>query len=178
MKVPSTYVLLLLTVLLACKTGQNQSFIKSKKERQVTLTGAHRPYVVFSLQTGDTLKFSSRDIYSILDNDIKRQVKTQGYLACQSWKELADILKTQTTDTLVFQNLSAVTDKTISGILDTWIARELLLDGKVSVVLKGQADSPKKLKYVFLRDNLGGQQGNFYTDENKLIYWTIIALGE
>lgn len=99
-------------------------------------------------------------------------------MTSQSWKELADILQTQTTDTLVFQNRSAVNDKTISGILDTWIARELLLDGKASVVLKGQADSPKKLTYVFLRDNLGGQQGHFYTDENKLIYWTIIALGE
>jgi hypothetical protein len=36
---------------------------------------------------------------------------------------------------------------------------------------------PKELRYVFLHDNLGGQQGNFYAN-NKLIYRTIIALGE
>jgi len=178
MKFQSVHILLSLTVLLACKTGQNHSFIKTKKEKQVTLAGAQTPHVVFSLQNGDTLKFSCRDIFSMLDNDIKQQIKSQGYLTNQTWQNLSETMKDQNRDTLIFQNLSAVKDKTISGILDTWIARELLLKGKAIVALKGQTVNPKRLKYVFLRDKLGGQQGNFYADDNKLVYWTIIALGE
>ncbi|MCA0381842.1 MAG: hypothetical protein LCH58_06755 [Bacteroidetes bacterium] len=142
------------------------------------LTGAPKPHVLFFLESCDTLKFSSHDIYSMLDNNIKKQIKSQGYLTSQTWQDLANIMKNQSRDTLVSQNLSSVDDKTISGILDIWVVRELLLKGQAIVALKGETNIPKRLKYVFLRDNLGGQQGNFYTDDNKLIYSTVIAFGE
>jgi len=178
MKFQITFTLFWLTVLLGCKTGQGHNFIKSKREREVVLTGASTPHVVFVLESDDTLKFSSRDINSILDKQIQSEIKNQGYPSNQSFQDLSDVLKKMNSDTLVFQNLSAVSSKTMSGILDTWIASELLLKGKGEVALKGQSNNPKKLKYVFIKDNLGGKQGTFYTPGDKKVYWTIITLGE
>ena len=178
MKDLTAYILLSLTVLFSCKTVQNQNFIKSRKEKLIVLTDAPAPYVLFVLESRDTLKFSSRDIYSVLENGIKKQIESQCYLTSQTWEDLAGIIKNQSRDTVVFRDLSAVNEKTLSGILETWIARELLLKGQAIVALNGQTvNPPKKLRYVFFHDNLGGQQGNFYAD-NKLIYRTIIALGE
>ena len=178
MKLQTAYILLSLTVFISCKTVYNSSFIKSKKEKHIKLTGAPTPHVLFFLESGDTLKFSSHDIYSMLDNNIKKQIKRQGYLTSHTWQDLANMMKNQSRDTLVSQNLSSVNDRTISGVLDTWVARELLLKGQALVALKDETNIPKRLKYVFLRDNFGGQQGNFYTDNTKLIYSAVIALGE
>lgn len=164
--------------MLSCKTGQNHSFIKTKRERQVHLTGAQTPHILFVLESGDTLKLSSRDIYSTLDGQAKRQIKSQGYLSDKSWQDLSEVLKNCDSDTLVFQNLSAVNSKSLSGILDIWVARELLLKGRAMVALKGVADNPKKLKYVFTKDVLGGKDGTFYTEGGKMVYSTIIAFGE
>ena len=80
--------------------------------------------------------------------------------------------------TTVYQNLSSVDIKTLSGILDTWIARELLLKGKVLIAIRNQTDNPKRLNYVFTKDNLGGQQGTFYLENGEKVYSSIIALGE
>ena len=85
MKSQTAYIIFVLTVLLSCKTSQNQSFIKSKKEKDVALTGAPTPHVLFALESGDTLKFGSRDIYSMLYERIKLQIKSQGYSSDKSW---------------------------------------------------------------------------------------------
>ena len=37
---------------------------------------------------------------------------------------------------------------------------------------------PAVLKYVYSKDALGGEQGAFYSTENKLVYRTILSLGE
>lgn len=178
MKTQTTLILLFFIVLLSCKAGQNHGFIKTRKEKKLTLTGAQAPHLVFVLQTKDTLRFSCRDVCSILEKQVKSQIKNQGYLTSQTWQDFSQIMKSQTGDTIVFQNLSAMNDNTLSGILDTWVARQLLLKGHGIVTLKGQANSLKKMKYVFFRDKLGGEEGNFYTDDSKLVYWTVIALGE
>lgn len=178
MKSQPAYILLSLIVLLSCKTSQNLPFTKSKKEKRVFLTDVPAPHVLFVLESGDTLKFSSRDFSSLLDEQARKQIKIQGYLSDQSWRDIADILKNRNSDTLVFQTLSSVDSKTISGILDMWVARELLLKGKSVVALKNWVDNPQRLKYIFTKDNLGGQQGTFYTEDGKLLYLTIIALGE
>ena len=178
MRIQAVYILLSLMILFACKTGQNRSFIKTKKERQVVLVGAQAPHVLFVIESGDTLKFSSSDFYSELNEQHRKQIKRQGYLSDQSEYELSQTLKNLSSDTVVFQKLSAVDSRTLSGMLDTWMARELLLKGKASVGLKSQIEQPKKLKYVFLNDILGGQQGTFYTEAGRKLYMTIIAFGE
>ncbi|ULQ57126.1 hypothetical protein KJS94_02805 [Flavihumibacter rivuli] len=179
MKYPTAYLFLSLIALFSCKTAQKPNFIKSRKEKLIVLTGAPAPHVLFVLENRDTLKFSSRDIYSELEKAIKKQIEHQGYLTSQTWEDLAGVMKNQSRDTLVFRDLSAVNDKTLSGILETSIARALILKGQVIVALKDQTvEPPKQLRYIFLRDNSGGQQGNFYTNDNTLIYRTIITLGE
>ena len=174
----SVYILILLAVFLSCKTGQNHNFIKLKREKQVILAGAPTPHLLFVLESRDTLKFSSRDIYSLLDERARKQIKNQGYLSDQSLKDLSEVLRSQGRDTIIFQKLSAVDGKTLRGILDIWIARELLLKGKAVVALNGQPDNPIRLKYIYIKDYLGGQQGTFYTEGGKKIYVAIISLGE
>jgi hypothetical protein len=77
----------------------------------------------------------------------------------------------------LYQNLSAVDNKTISGNLDCWIANRLLLVGKAKISLKGQTQNSKKLKYVYKKDILGGEQGTFYFGNSK-VYQAITFLGE
>jgi hypothetical protein len=75
-----------------------------------------------------------------------------------------------------YQNLSAVNSQTLSGLLDLQVARELLLKGNAEVVLK---DNKKitSLKYVYLKDALGGAQGAFYANRTA-IYTSVISFGE
>jgi hypothetical protein len=82
-----------------------------------------------------------------------------------------------TNDTTVYQNLSAVDSKTINGNLDSWIANRLLLSGKASISLKEQKQNLHRLKYVYTRDILGGEQGTFNFG-NRELYGAIISLGE
>ena len=177
MKLSSAYILLILTFLFGCKTSQNHSFIKSERQKHIKLIGAQKPFVVFILESGDTLKFSNEDIFLLLDKQSKNQTQGQT-LSDKSWKDITQSLSKTNNDTTVYQNLSSVDSKTISGILDSWIARELLLKGKVSVALKNQKDNPKRLNYVFTKDNLGGKQGTFYLENGVKIYSSVIALGE
>src|SRR5688572_4122107 len=178
MKFSITNILFCSAALLGCKAGQSHNFIDTKKERKVVLTGVSAPRILFVLESGDTIKFSSSDVNSILDKQVQSEIKRQGYLSNQSFQDLSEVLKGMNSDTLVFQNLSAVSSNSLGGVLDTWIARELLLKGNAELALKGQSNNPKKLTYIFTKDNLGGQQGTFYTEDNKKVYWTIIALGE
>jgi hypothetical protein len=178
MKLQGAYIFLILTVLYSCKTSQNHSFIKSKQEKQVRLVDIQKPYVSFVLETGDTLKFNKVDISNLIEKNSKNQNKIQGYISNKSWQEISSALTKDSNDTTVYQNLSAVNDKTLSGILDVWIAKVLLLQGKAIIAQKNKADRPKKLRYIFIQNKLGGQEGTFYTETNKEIYRTVIALGE
>jgi len=173
MKLSSAYISLIFIVLFGCKTSQNQSFIKSQRQKHIKLIGAQKPFVVFILESGDTLKFSNKDIFLLLKNQTQRQT-----LSDKSWLNITQSLSKTNNDTTVYQNLSSVDIKTLSGILDTWIARELLLKGKVLIAIKNQKDNPKRLNYVFTKDNLGGQQGTFYSENGLKIYASVIALGE
>jgi hypothetical protein len=77
----------------------------------------------------------------------------------------------------LYQNLSAVDNKTNSCNLDSLIANRLLLVGKAKISLKSQTQNSKKLKYVYKKDILGGEQGTFYFGNSK-VYQAIIFLGE
>lgn len=98
-----------------------------------------------------------------------------------SSKHLADLresLRSLNADTIIFQNLSSGGIVTISDNLDGWIACELLLNGKAAVALRDDRKPIEKLKYVYMRDILGGEQGSFYTIDSRLVYRAIISLGE
>ena len=137
--VVSTF-LTLTIVFFGCKTSQNDSFIKAKKEKRIVLAEVESPHILFLLETGDTLKLSSRETSSLLEKQIRNETKRQGYLSNQDLNILSEILKRIGNDTLVIEKLSTVDNKTIGGVLDTWIARELMLKGKVQVALKDQLD--------------------------------------
>ena len=177
MKLSSIYISLILTVLFGCKTSQNHSFIKSERQKQIKLIGAQKPFVIFILESGDTLKFSNKDIFLLLDKQSKNQTQRQT-LSDKSWLDITQALSKANNDTTVYQNLSSVNNKTLSGILDSWIARELLLKGKVFVTIRNQTDNLRRLNYVFTKDKLGGQQGTFYSENGVKIYSSVIALGE
>ena len=176
MKLYITYLLLLIaTFQVSCKTRQIGGFIKTNKESEITLQNISSPYIVFVLQSGDSIRFSKHDFLDIINQSINSEIKRWGYSSSPHLSALAEPLKILTNDTIVYQNLSAVDSKTISGNLDSWIANRLLLNGKASISFKEQ--KPQKLKYVFTKDILGGEQGTFYF-ENREIYRSIISLGE
>jgi hypothetical protein len=178
MKLYITYLILLIaTFLISCKARQNRGFIKTSKESEITLKSISSPYIVFTLQSGDTIKFGNQDYIDILEQSINFEIKKWGYSSSPHLVALAETLKSTNNDTTVYQNLSAVDSKTISGNLDSWIANRLLLSGKAKISLKGQKQNPQKLKYVYIRDVLGGEQGTFYF-ENREVYRAIISLGE
>jgi hypothetical protein len=170
--------LVLISSFYCCETKKAQSFIKKKKARTIVLSNPPAPHVLFLLKSGDTLKFSSQDIVSLLEMQIRNEIKRQGYLSSKSSEYLSKALRQTTRDTLIIQSRSAVSEETIGGTLDLWVARELLLKGKVEVAIKDAINKPIKLKYVFIKDNLGNQQGTFFTKESRKVYWTIISLGE
>ncbi|RZK05968.1 MAG: hypothetical protein EOO46_15565 [Flavobacterium sp.] len=176
-----TFIIYLLLVSLAsmsgCKT-RHTGFIKSTKEQDVTLSSVASPYIIFVLENKDTINFGRQDIVNLIDERLAKEVKRIGYLSSKHLAELRESLRNVNTDTIVFQNLSAVGIMTISDNLDGWIARELLLNGKAAVALRGDRKPIDKLKYVYVRDVLGGEQGSFYTTDNRLVYQTIISLGE
>lgn len=173
MKLSSAYIPLILTVLFGCKTSQNHSFIKSQSQKHIRLIGAGKPFVVFILESGDTLKFSSEDILLLLEEQSKKQT-----LSNNPWLDITQSLSNMNNDTTVYQNLSSVDSKTLTGILDSWVARELLLKGKAFVAIKNQTDNPKRLNYIFTKDNLGGQHVTFYSENGTKIYSSVITLGE
>jgi hypothetical protein len=177
MKLSIAYISLILTILLGCKTSQNHSFIKSESQKHIKLIGAQKPFVVFILESGDTLRFSNGDVFLLLDKHSKNQTQRQT-LSDKSWLDITQALTKTNNDTTVYQNLSAVDSKTLSGILDSWVARELLLKGKAFVTIKNQTDNLKRLNYVFTKDYLGGQQGTFYSENGVKIYSSVISLGE
>ena len=177
MKLSTTCISLILTILFGCKTSQNHSFIKSKNQKHIKLIGAQKPFVVFILENGDTLKFGNEDILLLLDKQSKNQTHRQT-LFNKSWLDISETLSKRSIDTTVNQNLSSIDSKTLTGILESWLARELLLKGKASVVMKNQTGNLKRLNYVFTKDKLGGQQGTFYSENGVKIYSSVIALGE
>jgi hypothetical protein len=178
MKPYITYLILFAaTFQVSCKARQNRSFIKTTKQSEITFKSISRPHIVFTLQSGDTITFGKKDVIDIIDQQINSEIKKWGYSSSPHLAALAETLKTLKNDTTVYQNLSAVDIKTISGNLDSWIANKLLLNGKARVSLKEQKQNPEMLKYIYTRDILGGEQGTFYF-ENKEVYRTIISLGE
>lgn len=179
MKAHITYLIFLCaTFQLGCKVGYNRSFIKTSKQSDITLKSISKPYIIFVLEKGDTISFSTQDVYSLISKRLQKEVDRQGYSSSPHLAALANTIKELKADTVVYQNLSAVGDKTISDNLDTWIAGELLLAGQAEVSPKVQQQKPKTLKYVYTKDILGGAQGVFYTVDQKELYRTIIALGE
>jgi hypothetical protein len=176
MKFSSAYISLILTILLGCKASQSPSFIKSESQKEIRLVGAQKPFVVFMLESGDTLKFGSHDIFLLLDKYFKNQTHRQPL--SKSGLEITQALTKMKNDTIVYQKLSAVDTRTLGGILDSWAARELLLKGKALIALKNHTYNPKKLNCVFTKDNLNGQQGTFYLQNGIKIYSSVIALGE
>lgn len=178
MKPYITYITLFIVAFqVSCKTRQNSGFVKTTKESEITLQDISSPHIVFALQRGDTIRFSKQDIVDIIDQSINSEIKRWGYSSSPHLSALSEPLKVLTKDTIVYQNLSAVDSKTISGNLDSWIANRLLLNGKASISLREQKQSPQKLKYIYTRDILGGEQGAYYF-ENREIYRSIISLGE
>jgi hypothetical protein len=93
-------------------------------ERTITLSGVSGLTVIFILQSKDTLKFNKYDISKMIN-------KSLNYYSAG----LSDSLTADSSDVFVYQDLSAVGNRTISGILDSWVARELLEDGKAVVML-------------------------------------------
>jgi hypothetical protein len=178
MKPYITYLVLFIAALqVSCKARQNRGFIKTTKESEITFKNISSPHIVFILQCGDSIKFGKHDYVDILEQSINSEIKKWGYSSSSHLVALAETLKSTNNDTTVYQSLSAVDSKTISGNLDSWIANRLLLNGKAIISLKGLKQNPQKLKYVYTRDILGGEQGAYYF-ENREVYRTIISLGE
>lgn len=167
MKLYILYVTLFLSgIQMGCKTRPKQSFIKKREERMITLSNVHDPKVIFILQNNDTLKFNKYEVVKAID-------KFPNHYSAA----LSDSLKADSNDVFVYQNLLAVGNRTISGILDSRIAREFLEHGKSEVVLS-DLGTVTKLRYVITWDALGGQQGTFYGNGGRVIYTCIIAFGE
>jgi hypothetical protein len=161
------YLTLFLSVIqVACKTIPKKSFVKGSQERTITLSDISDPKVIFILQNKDTLKFNKYNLAKVIR-------KSPNYYS----KGLSDSLTADSSDLFVYQNLSAVGNRTISGILDSWVARELLEDGKAEVMLTDH-QTVTILRYVVTRDALGGRQGTFYGSGDRVIYSCIIAYGE
>jgi hypothetical protein len=178
MKTFITYLLLVLLVSVSGCKIRNAGFIKTTKEHEVRLASITSPYINFVLETNDTIIFGRQDIIDIIDERLSKEVKRIGYLSSKLLADLSENLKSLNADTTVFQNLSAVGTMTICDNLDGWIARELLLDGKAAIALRDDKKPIEKLEYVYVRDVLGGEQGSFYTTNKRLVYRTIISLGE
>ena len=173
-----TYLMLFIaTCQVSCKARQNGSFIQTTKQSEIILKSISSPHIVFALQSGDTIRFSKQNYVDILDQSLNSEIRKWGYSSSPHLAALAGKLKLLNNDTTVYQNLSAVDSKTISGNLDSWIANRLLLNGKARISLNEQKQNPQNLKYVYTRDILGGKQGTFYF-ENREIYRAIISLGE
>ena len=151
---------------MSCKTRPKQSFTKKSVERMITLSNVYDPKVPFILQNKDTLKFNKYEVAKVIG-------KFPSYYSAG----LSDSLETDSNDKFVYQNLAAVGNRTISGILDSWVARDLLEDGKAEVMLSDRR-AVTKIRYVVTWDALGGQQGTFYGNGDRVIYSCIIAFGE
>jgi hypothetical protein len=150
----------------SCKAGSKQTFVKGSKERMISLSTLYGPKVIFILQSKDILKFNKYEV-----------VKEIGKFPNNYAAGLSDSLKADLNDMFVYQDLSAVGNRTISGILDSWVARELLEEGKAEIFLNNH-QTITRLRYDVTRDALGGRQGTFYGNGDRVVYSCIIALGE
>lgn len=171
-------ILIFAALQIGCKVSDNRSFIKKSKQSEIILKGIAKPYIVFVLEKGDTIRFSTQDVSAVMNKSLKKEIDRMGYSSTPHLAALAERIKAAKADIVVYQNLSAVDFHSISGNLDIWIARELLLAGQAEVSLTNQQPKPASLKYVYTRDILGGEQGTFYTCDQKAFYKTIISLGE
>lgn len=144
----------------------------------ITLKNISQPYVVFVLQNADTIRFSKLDVCNAIDGQLNNEIKKWGYITSKHLTDLAEILKPLRSDTMIYQNLAAVDSKSLSGNLDLWVAKDLLVNGKAEISLQDLTIKVTKLKYVYTKDILGGEQGTFYTVANKKVYTAIISLGE
>jgi hypothetical protein len=179
MKLFVTYLVIYVAAFqVGCKSTRNNGFIKSTSKRDITLKSISEPYVVFVLQNADTIRFSKLDVSDAIDDQLNNEIKKWGYITSKHLTDLAEILKPLRSDTMIYQNLAAVDSKSLSGNLDLWIAKELLFNGKAEISLQDQAIKVTKLKYVYTKNILGGEQGSFYTVDNKKVYTVIISLGE
>lgn len=152
-------------ILMTCKSA-NRSFIKNSQEMTIQLSRIPDPKVFFILQNNDTLKFNSQDIANLIRKSPLKSVNN-----------LLDSLNRNSDDMIVHQDLSAVGNNSISGILDTWVARELLIEGKAEVS-PANHEIVEKLRYVYTKDALGGMQGTFYGNAGKVIYHCVVTFGE
>jgi hypothetical protein len=162
----------------ALMCGTSNDFTKSKREKSITLSDVSSKKVLFVLQNEDTLVFSNPDVCDIIDKRITDQLKGSGYVVSKELAVISAELKEIQTDTAVFQNLAEVDSKTISGNLDIWIARELMLKGRVAVGRYKSTERITMLKYVYQKDKLGGERGTFYSKKGEVIYSTVISLVE
>lgn len=178
MKTCITYLILFIAIIqVNCKARQNKNFILTTKQSEIILKSISNPHIAFKLQSGDTIRFGKQDFVDIIDQFIKSEIEKMGYSSSPNLSALSENLKNVSIDTTVYQNLSAIDIKTISGNLDSWIANRLLLKGKAIISLMDQKQNPQKLKYVYTKDILGGEQAIFYF-ENKKIYSAVISWGE
>jgi hypothetical protein len=161
---------------LMCKTSQ--SFIKNKREKTIFLSEISNPKILFLLKNNDTLKFSNNDVINEIEYFIKREINSVGYLVSKDLSGISQTLNKKISDTIVLQNQSAIDSKKLSGNLDNWIARELLLKGRGEVCRHQDTQRISMLKYVYTKDKLGGQQGTFFTENGQEVFSTGISLGE
>lgn len=96
---------------LSCKTSQNKRFTQTTKNSHITLRNVSEPYIAFVLETSDTIRFSKQDVYLILSSWLKKEIVKLGYISSKDFAALAKTLRETLTDTTVYQNLSAVTNK-------------------------------------------------------------------
>ena len=92
MKPYITYLILFIATLqVGCKARENRSIIKTTKQSNITLRSISSPYIVFTLQSGDTISFSNQDFINIIYQAINSEIKsgaTVQVLVLQLWQRL------------------------------------------------------------------------------------------
>jgi len=112
--------------------------------------------------------FDTNDLIPLLEKDNEE-------FPSQKTRLMIDNLKSLKTD-LIFN------EKENKGLIDFQmfeiLFHNLLKDGKAEIILKENKLKLSKIKYTFIQDKLGGEDGYFSLENGTEIYRVLLALGE
>jgi len=166
MKKPIKILVLIITLgFMSCSS----SFIQKTRNKNINLINLS--------ETSRKIGFENDLIIALFDtNDlIPLLEKYNEEYPRQRTRLIIDNLKTIKTD-LIFN------EKENKGLIDfqefEMFFHNLLKEGKSKIILKENNQNLSKIKYTFIQDRLGGEDGYFSLENGTEIYRVLLALGE
>ena len=160
--------ILLLTLILGISSCSSSFIVRTKKET-INLKSLPENSIKVGVDNGIVeIKFNRKDLIDLFEKDLKEwfDPRINSYVGdLKSLQSQKIYIKEKTLGTLPLIEYESK-------------FHTLMLNGDAEIENKVTKEQLKRIKYIFTRDKLGGQNAYFYNENGTEIYEIVLALGE